>query len=414
MAPSLRICTLLLAFTTIFASSALVLAWDQAVLSSETPSEQALLDYSWIQKLGAVGDSYAAGLGAGKRLDWSCSRYDHSYPALLHSSLFLGANPYRSFQFLACSGATSEEVVAKQISALDDDLDIVTVSAGGNDVGLSIIMNHCIYQFFMSNQDACENALSETWSKIENELPGNLTTLLEALKPKVSKRNGTIYYTGYARFFGTDDNTCDSITWAVWSPGSEAAKQYLTLGRRKTMNAMVDAVNKRIKDAVEKAGDHVVFVDYDDYVAENKGRYCEAGVMEPAPNRLGLYFYEWKTVDTGDNTTALSRAGDDVPKGSFESEIAEWTNRTHQEHPDWKFGPEDDEKIVLGAGKERSSEIIGDTVSWLLPDFWKRVFHLRPAGHLLIANLVLDKITETSAKLAEARVLEEEVFLIDA
>lgn len=409
MALSLRVYTVLL--TTILASSPLVLAQDQVVLSWGSPSEQALVDYSWIHKLGAVGDSYAAGLGAGKRLDWSCSRYDHSYPALLNSDSFLGANPNRAFQFLACSGATSEEVVAKQISALDDDLDIVTVSAGGNDVGLSVIMNHCIYQFFMSNKDNCETALSETWSKIENELPGNLTTLLDALKPKVSKRNGTIYYTGYARFFGTDDDTCDSITWAVWSPESESAKQYLTLERRKTMNAMVDAVNKRIRDAVKKAGDHVVFVDYDRYVAKNRGRYCEAGVVEPDPNRLGLYFYEWKTVDAGDNSTALSLPGDDVPKGSFEGDIAEWTNRTHQEHPDWKFGPEEDEKIVLRTDKERSSEIIGDTVNWLLPDFWKRVFHLRPMGHLLIANLVLDKIAETRVKLTESRVSGEEALL---
>ncbi|KAF2490541.1 SGNH hydrolase [Lophium mytilinum] len=384
-------------------------AKEQVPLHTEQNSLQPLRKYSWVRTFASIGDSYAAGLGAGNRIDWSCSRYDHSYPSLLNSKTFLGDNPNRTHQYLACSGATSEEVLAKQVSALDEDLDVITVSAGGNDVGLSIIMNQCIYQFFMSKTDACENALNETWSKIEYDLSGNLTALLEALKPKLNEDHGRIYYTGYARFFATDDEICDNVTWAVWSYESQSAKQFLTLERRKIMNDMVQAVNKKIEEAVHKAGDQVIFVDYDSYVAENKGRFCEAGVIEPDPNRNGLCFYEWKTVDPG--YTALRHAGDDVPKGSFESDIAEWTNKTLQEHPDWKFGP--DEEVGLDADKMREEQAIGDTVSWLLPDFWKRVFHLRPAGHLLIAHLLMSKLAETTPKICGSETGEDYASLVD-
>ncbi|KAF2811078.1 SGNH hydrolase [Mytilinidion resinicola] len=379
-------------------------AKEQVPLNTKHNSPQPLRQYSWVRSFASIGDSYAAGLGAGNRIDWSCSRYDHSYPSLLNSNGFLGENPNRTHQYLACSGATSEEVLVKQASALDDDLDVITVSAGGNDVGLSIIMNQCIYQFFMSKTDACEDALNETWSKIENDLSGNLTALLDVLKPKLNKGHGKIYYTGYARFFATDDEICDNVTWAVWSYESQSAKQFLTLERRKIMNDMVQAVNKKIEEAVHKAGDQVIFVDYDSFVAENKGRFCEAGVIEPDPNRNGLCFYEWKTVDTGDNSTALHHAGDDVPKGSFESDIVEWTNKTLQEHPDWKFGP--DEEVELDADKKGGRQVIGDTVSWLLPDFWKRVFHLRPAGHLLIAHLLMSKLAETASKISASETVE--------
>ena len=35
-------------------------------------------DLSALKTIATIGDSYAAGIGAGKRMDWACSRYDHS------------------------------------------------------------------------------------------------------------------------------------------------------------------------------------------------------------------------------------------------------------------------------------------------------------------------------------------------
>lgn len=55
------------------------------------------------------------------------------------------------------------------------------------------------------------------------------------------------------------------------------------------MNELVDAVNEKIAEAVKKAGDQVVFVDYDLGIRTSGGQFCEKGVDEPNPSRyVGL------------------------------------------------------------------------------------------------------------------------------
>lgn len=67
------------------------------------------------------------------------------------------------------------------------------------------------------------------------------------------------------------------------------------------MNDLVINVNSKISAAVQRAGDQVAFIDYDDYVGYLGGRYCLPGVNEDkaqGANRDYLFFYEMKTKDT--------------------------------------------------------------------------------------------------------------------
>ncbi|KAI4663426.1 uncharacterized protein J4E78_003840 [Alternaria triticimaculans] len=347
--------------------------------------------FPWIQRFASIGDSYAAGLGSGTRLDWSCSRYTFSYPNILQTTL-LGPNPNRTHQFLACSGSTSTEILETQIPALQDNLDLLTISAGGNDIGLTPILSNCIYQFYLSGEDACQTAITEARARIANEteLYHNVTLLLDAAKPKMNQQHGVIYYTGYATFFGASDPTCDNVTWAVWKD-VEWTKQYLTRALRQELNDMVRAVNAILFKAVSDSGPNVRFIDYDAEVIKARGRYCEPHILEPSPNRAGLVFYEWNTVDTGENRTALqNRTGGDVPRGSFEAEIARDVGRTVEEHPGWEFDPK---KGFVDKGKGVEVEGgLGDGIHWLLPDSYKRVFHLRPGGHGIVAGMVVGSL----------------------
>jgi hypothetical protein len=348
--------------------------------------------FSWIQRFASVGDSYSAGLGSGDRLDWSCSRYAQSYPNILHTSL-LGPNPNRTHQFLACSGATSTEILQKQIPALENDLDLLTISAGGNDIGLTPILSNCIYQFYMSAEDACETAIQEARARIANEteLYHNVTLLIETAKPHMKAQHGMIYYTGYAVFFGADDSTCDNVTWAVWKD-VEWSKQYLKRELRKELNDMVSSVNTILRKAVRDADPNARFIDYDAQVQAARGRYCEAGIHEPDPSRSGLVFYEWNTVDTGENKTQLqNRTGDNVPRGSFEGGIAGEINKTLEEHPDWQFDPEKG-FVNKTNGYVGEKGWLGDSIHWLLPDSYKRVFHMRPEGHWIVAKMLLEDL----------------------
>lgn len=94
-------------------------------------------DLSSLTKIAAIGDSYSAGIGAGKRLGgisdlgaWACSRYDQSYPNLVNQNPALGDSSKRKFQFEACSGALTKEIRDKQVKRLDDGQDAIMLSAG--------------------------------------------------------------------------------------------------------------------------------------------------------------------------------------------------------------------------------------------------------------------------------------------
>jgi hypothetical protein len=140
------------------------------------------------------------------------------------------------------------------------------------------------------------------------------------------------------------------------------------------------------------AGPNVRFIDYDSEIEATRGRYCEAGIQEPDPSRAGLVFYEWNTVDTGENKTELqNRTGDGVPKGSFEGDIADQINKTLEEHPGWQFDP-DKGFVNKTKGDVGDEGYIEDTLHWLIPDSYKRVFHLRPEGHRVIARMLLQDL----------------------
>jgi len=66
-------------------------------------------------------------------------------------------------QFLACSGSTSTDVLETQIPALDDNLDLLTSSAGGNYISLTPILSNCIYQFYLLGEDACQTGEMGGW-----------------------------------------------------------------------------------------------------------------------------------------------------------------------------------------------------------------------------------------------------------
>ena len=79
-------------------------------------------DLSSVKTIAAIGDSYSSGIGAGNRIDWSCSRYDLAHPYLVSTDERLAGKP---FQFLSCSGATSVDVLRGQIPKLTGKVDAV-------------------------------------------------------------------------------------------------------------------------------------------------------------------------------------------------------------------------------------------------------------------------------------------------
>jgi lysophospholipase L1-like esterase len=153
----------------------------------------------------ALGDSYAAGDGAGSYLSdgTTCYRSLSGYPGLIAKS-----NGY-ALNFQACSGATVGDVSATQLGTLSSKTAKVTITVGGNDIGFASTLSTCLG----SDTTACLNAVAVANTKITTELPSSLGTLFAAIKAKAP--NATIVATTYPRLFnGTDCSWLTSFTSA--------------------------------------------------------------------------------------------------------------------------------------------------------------------------------------------------------
>jgi lysophospholipase L1-like esterase len=123
----------------------------------------------------ALGDSYSSGVGAGPYdpASGSCDRSPDAYPAL-----WAAANSPASFVSVACSGATTSDVLSSQVPALSAATTLVSITIGGNDVGFSSVMETCV----LDSTAACQAAISAAETQIATTLPGKLDTTLRTIR----------------------------------------------------------------------------------------------------------------------------------------------------------------------------------------------------------------------------------------
>ncbi|KAJ4007802.1 hypothetical protein NW766_009607 [Fusarium irregulare] len=384
-----------------------------------------------IHKLAAIGDSYSAGIGAGDRLgsvydaftsgtDFACARYDHAYPYLVNQDDRIGDPAKRSFQFLSCSGAVIKDVIDDQIPKLDSNQDAITLSIGGNDVGLVNLLNSCIFQMgvFTKAQALEAKVLAEVdkeyawakafdWDSLSRGCEGQieysrrlandeafakkLDAVLTAAKKKLN--NGAkVYVTGYAKFFSEDLTAeCDKVTWTTWIYKLENLGQpaeYLTKARRASFNALVDNVNNQLRAAVERAGDSVRFIDYDLLVGKYRGRYCEPGVDESTSQsntRTGLMFYELNSWDPAGTTPWKRDSGGGELSGTFYGDMLILAKITRLMDPNAELHHDN-------GNSKRDLVRRADIADYLVPNGYARVFHPQIPLHQLIANVVVHQI----------------------
>ena len=139
----------------------------------------------------ALGDSYAAGLGAGSYLETSCYTSSKGYPALLDAdaNLALAARP-------ACRGATTADVISKQVPALPANVVRVTLTVGGNDVGFANVMQNC----FVLVNSTCESNIVAGETMVQNGvLAQNVSAAIAAIRAKAP--NARVVVTGYPLLF---------------------------------------------------------------------------------------------------------------------------------------------------------------------------------------------------------------------
>ncbi|KAF2111060.1 SGNH hydrolase-type esterase domain-containing protein [Lophiotrema nucula] len=198
----------------------------------------------------ALGDSYASGIAAGDYVnqdktsdDWRCSRFTNAYPRLLNG--MLPDNQGRTLGHFACSGATCEDVTNNQHFTTDNEVDLITLTAGGNNVGFSNIIDRCVYGF-------------------SDIVPWAATY--------------------YPKFWNAATDQCDSATFNVWEPQNTDDFK-MTKDLRTRMNNLSDKMNAVILSVVQNWNSNnenrVHYVDIDSYFEGH--RFCEDEYNEPWP-----------------------------------------------------------------------------------------------------------------------------------
>ncbi|KDN81704.1 SGNH/GDSL hydrolase family protein [Kitasatospora cheerisanensis] len=151
----------------------------------------------------ALGDSYSAGVGSGSYTSesGSCSRSTNAYPYLWKNS-----HAPTSFKFVACSGATTNDVLANQISSLSSTTTLISITIGGNDAGFASTMQTCV----LSSESSCLSAVNTAKSYATNTLPGKLSNLYAQMKSKAP--NAHVVVLGYPHLYQVPGNCLVGIS----------------------------------------------------------------------------------------------------------------------------------------------------------------------------------------------------------
>lgn len=201
----------------------------------------------------ALGDSYSSGVGTGvyDPASGDCARSPLSYPPL-----WAAANRTASFVFAACSGATTDDVLASQIPALHGGTELVTITIGGNDVGFGPVLTTCT---FAPSDDICVGAVDAAEAFARSELPNRLARAYAAIRQAAPRAQ--VIVLGYPRLFDLAPSCGDPL-----APN---------LTRRGKLNEGSDVLNTVILKAVNQQPGFS-FVDV-------RGRFADHGVCSADP-----------------------------------------------------------------------------------------------------------------------------------
>jgi lysophospholipase L1-like esterase len=198
----------------------------------------------------ALGDSYAAGVGAPPHLPVThCLQSDFGYPGVLNSGkrIVLQVNA-------TCAGATATAVahtVESGASGLNPETRLVTLTVGGNDLGFAGLLGPCTTPGITSEiQDQCLAAIRNAvaGSRLA-DLGSNLTDLYAQVADEAPEAR--IVVTGYPHLLESTAPV-DQVLIAA-------------------LNLAVDALNDTIEEAVAAARNTDVKIVYVDVTAAFAG-----------------------------------------------------------------------------------------------------------------------------------------------
>jgi lysophospholipase L1-like esterase len=140
----------------------------------------------------ALGDSYSSGVGSGS---YTSSSGDCLRSSLAYSQLWANAHAPSSYASVACSGATTTDVIDNQVSALSAATSLVSISIGGNDLNFAGVMQDCV----LYSTSTCVSELNTAEATARSSLPGWLDGAYDAISAHAP--NAEVVVMDYPRFY---------------------------------------------------------------------------------------------------------------------------------------------------------------------------------------------------------------------
>ncbi|PZH12417.1 lipase [Streptomyces sp. NTH33] len=223
----------------------------------------------------ALGDSYSSGVGAGSYISssGSCNRSTKAYPYLWNA-----AHAPSSFDFTACSGARTDDVLANQLGPLNSSTALVSISVGGNDAGFSDVMTTCVLQ----SDSTCISRINTARAYVDSTLPGKLDNLYSVIRSKAP--NARVVVLGYPRFYKLGQ-TC--------------------LGLSETKRSAINSASDQLNAAVAKAAANRGFTFGD--VRSTFGGH------EICSGNSWLHSVDWLNIGNSYHPTAAGQSGGYLP-----------------------------------------------------------------------------------------------------
>ncbi|MGB8963866.1 MAG: SGNH/GDSL hydrolase family protein [Pseudonocardiaceae bacterium] len=180
----------------------------------------------------ALGDSYSSGVGTGvyDPASGACARSPLSYPPL-----WAAEHRPASFGFAACSGATTADVRASQLPALQTTTDLVTITVGGNDAGFSAVLQTCTVA---ESDRTCVAAVDAAEAFERSVLPDRLTRTYAAIRRAAPVAQVVVL--GYPRLFDLAPSCTDP--------------QAPDMVRRTKLNEAADVLDGVIQSVSQQSG----------------------------------------------------------------------------------------------------------------------------------------------------------------
>lgn len=159
-----------------------------AGLASPASAEEApTVDYA------ALGDSYAAGVGAGTPVD-SCRNTAGAYPRL-----WTGTDPSLvRLTTATCTGGTTSHVLAAA-AELTAEIDLVSITVGANDLGVTDAFATCMDP---ARAVDCAAARARIDAALQSAVPAAVGTVLTTVKERAPRAK--VVLTGYPQPFSPD------------------------------------------------------------------------------------------------------------------------------------------------------------------------------------------------------------------